>query len=123
MFERKQARDPRAHRIAHHVGAPNPKMREQVGRVAGHEIGAIGAGRVGLLALPMTAVVERDDPAPGAGQGLDPARVHPVHAKVRGEAVNEQDRLAEIVVLRRGVDEGDIDARGRKILRHRRHFA
>ena len=65
LGEREEARDPRAHRIAHHVGALDSQMREQVGRVLGHEIGAIVGGRVELFALPVAAIVERDDAAPG----------------------------------------------------------
>ena len=58
----------------------------------------------------MTAIVERDDAAPGLRQRLDPTRIDPVDAMVGGEAMNEQDRLAQVAALRRDVDERDVDA-------------
>ena len=85
-------------------------MREQVGRVSDHQIGAIVGGRVELCALPVAAIVERDDAAPGLSQRLDPTRIDPVDAMVRGEAMNEQDRLAEVTPLRLHIDERDVDA-------------
>jgi hypothetical protein len=106
----KKARDPRAHRIAHDVGALDPQMRKEVDCIPGHEIGAIIGGRVELLALPMTAVVERHNAAPSLRQRFDPTRVDPVDAKVGGEAMNEQDRLAEIPACRRDIDKRDVDA-------------
>ena len=89
-------------------------MREQVGGVPNHQIEAIVGRSVELFALSVAAIVKRDDAAPGLGEGLDPARTHPVHAIVGGEAVNEQDRLVQVAPLWLGVDEGDVDASGRK---------
>ena len=93
-------------------------MREQVGRVLGHQIGAVVGGQIEFFALPMAAVVERDNPPPCPGERLDPARIDPVDAMVGGEAVDQKDRLAEVVRLRRNVDERDVDAAGRKMLKH-----
>ena len=87
LGEREKARDPRAHRIAHHVGALDPQMRKQVGRVLRHQLGAVVGGQVEFFALPMAAVVEGDDPPPRLGERLDPARLDPIDAMVGGEAV------------------------------------
>jgi hypothetical protein len=65
--------------------------------------------RVKLLALPVTAVVERHDAAASLSEGLDPARTDPIDAMVGGEGVNEQDRLAKVVAVGRYVDERDVD--------------
>jgi len=111
-------RDASAHRIAHHVGALDPQARHEVRRVARHPIGTIVGGSVEFLALPVAAVVERDDPAPGITERLHPARIDPVDAMVRGEAMDQEDRLAAVVALRRDVDESDVDAIGRKMPKH-----
>ena len=116
--ERQERGDARAHRIAHHVGALDPEAPEEIGRVAGHQVGAIVARGVELLARAVAAVVEGDDPPPGMGQRLDPARIDPVDAMVRGEAVDEEDRLAAVVALGGDVDIGDLDAVGRELPQH-----
>jgi len=108
--KREEARDPRAHGIAHDVSALDAQMRKQVDRIPDHKIGAIVTRRVELFALPMTAIVERDDTAPSLRQSFDPTRVDPVHATVGGKAMNEQNRLAQIASLSRNVDKGDVDA-------------
>ena len=54
-------------------------------------------GAYSFWLCPVAAVVERDDPAPGLGEGLHPARIDPVDAMVGGEAVDQEDRLAEVV--------------------------
>ena len=42
----------------------------------------------------MAAIVERNDAAAGARERRHPARTDPVHFLVRGEAVDQHDRLA-----------------------------
>ena len=84
-------------------------MREQVDRVPSHEIGAIVGGRMELFALPVAAIVERHDAAPGLRQRFDPTRVHPVDAMAGGEAMDQQDRLAKVMRPRRDIDERDLD--------------
>jgi hypothetical protein len=90
-------------------------MHEQIGRVFRHQVSVIVARRVELFALSVSAVVERHDAAPCLSESRDPARIDPVDAMVRGEAVNEQDRLVQVAPLRLGVDEGDVDAIRRKM--------
>ena len=75
LGEREEARDPRPHRIAHHVGALDPQMLKQIGRVLGHQFGAIVGGRVELLALPMAAVSKATTRRPArAASRPSPAR-------------------------------------------------
>jgi hypothetical protein len=93
-------------------------MREQIGRVPDHQISVIIGGRVQLFALPMAAVVERDDAASGLSESLDPTRIHPIDAMIRGEAMNEQNWLAKVAAVRRNIDERDLDAVRRKALEH-----
>ena len=61
-----------------------------------------------------------DHAPPGRCQRVDPARVDPVDLRARGEAVDEQDRLAAIARPGGRVDEGDADAIGGKLLHRRR---
>jgi hypothetical protein len=62
----------------------------------------------------VTAVVEGDDAASGLGESCNPTWIDPVDAMVRGEAMNQQDRLAKVAPQRLDVDERDIDAVRRK---------
>ena len=61
----------------------------------------IGLGRIELLALAMAAIVEGDDPPAGLRQRVDPARIDPVDRSARGEAMDQQDRLAAVRPVRR----------------------
>ena len=118
LAQRQEGRNPRAHRIAHHVGAFDVKVLKQIGRVAGHQVRAVVGRLIELLARAVASIVERDHPPPGPGQGLHPARIDPVDAMVGGEAVDQQNRLAAIRPLGRYVDIGDGDAIGREGLEH-----
>ena len=69
-------------------------------------------GRIELLARPVAAIVEGDDPPPRPGQRLDPTRIDPIDAMVRSKAVDQQNRLAAVAPFRRDVDEGDFNALG-----------
>ena len=112
--ERHMGRDPCAHGIAHHVGPPDAEMIEKPAAILRHAVGIVGLRVVELLALPMAPVVEGDDPVSGARQGLHPKRVDPVDRMVRGEAVDEQDRIA-LPLMGRHVDIGDAHAVGIEI--------
>ena len=117
-LQREKARNPGAHRVAHHVGARNAQVIEQVAGVLGHAVRAIGVGIVELLAAPMAAIVERDHPSAGLGQRIDPARIDPVDPMAGREAMHQQDRFAQIRLDRRDVDKGNPHAVGGKFLHH-----
>ena len=108
--QRQEGGDARAHRVAHDVRAVDVQVRQKIGGVARHEIRAVVGRGIELLARAVPAIVERHDPPPGPGQGLDPARIDPVDAMVGGEAVDEQDRLAPIRPLGGHVDIGEVNA-------------
>ena len=78
MVEREHGRDPRAHRIAHDVGAVDAEMIEQIRRVARHQLEAVVLGVVELGAVAVAAYVHGDDPPPVRGQRVDPAGGPPV---------------------------------------------
>ena len=94
MRKREKRGDARAHRIAHHVGAGDAEMVEQAARVLGHRRRAVEARVVELLAVPMPAIVEGDDAAPGLGQRAHPAGIEPIGRNVGGKAVDQEDGLA-----------------------------
>ena len=94
MGEREEGRVPRAHGIAHDVGALEAEMLDQAADVLGHDRGVIGGGIVELARLAVAAIVERDDAPAGARERRHPAGRDPVHFLVRREAVDEHDRLA-----------------------------
>src|SRR5690606_38071057 len=74
---------------------------EQTPRVLGHRRGAVKARIVKLLALPVSAIVEGDRPAPRPGQGAQPMRIAPIGRDIGGEAVDQQDRLP-LAFVRKG---------------------
>ena len=108
--ERESGGDPRAHRIAHHIGARDAEMGEQAPGILRHQRQRISGGIIELVALPVAAVVERDDAPPVAGERLDPLRIDPIDGMVRGKAMDQKDRLAAIGRRRRNVDIGDAHA-------------
>src|SRR5215469_6333629 len=103
MGKRKKSRVPRAHGIAHDVGALEAEMLDQAANVLGHDRGMISGGVVELARLTVAAIVERDDTPPGARQRRHPAGRDPVHFLVRREAVDEYDRLALPLVKKRNL--------------------
>ena len=68
-------------------------MIEQPPRVLRHERRRCSLGIVEFFAGAVAAVVECDDPKAVRRQEPDPARAGPICLHVRGEAVDEQDRL------------------------------
>lgn len=103
--------DPAPHRIAHHVGAAEAQVIDQVRGVPGEQPEPVHFRVVELGALPVAADVHGDHPPPGPLQGVDPAGGAPVDDDVGGEAVDEEDRLAVALV-----EVGDVDAVGGEML-------
>ena len=114
MRERKESRDPRAHRIAHDIGAREPKMIEQSSHILRHDGAVIGGGLVNLAGCAVAAVVERDRATPGACQCRHPAGHDPIDLFVGRKTVNEDDRVA-----RAFVNKGDFHPVVRRKLWHR----
>ena len=93
MRKPKKGGDARAHGIAKHVGSFDAEMIEEPPRVLRHDRAGIGFGIVEFLAGAVAPVVERNDPKAVHRQEPDPARAGPVCLHIRGEAVDEQDRV------------------------------
>ncbi|MNT17299.1 hypothetical protein D3C72_1524410 [compost metagenome] len=117
MGQRQERGDARAHRIAHHMRLGDAEMPEQRRCIAGHLLGVIEGGIIGLAALPMTAIVERDHPVAGIAKRLQPAGKNPIDVGARSKAVNEQDRRTGRISL---VEEGDIQPFMREVRKRRR---
>ena len=91
MVDAEEDGDPRAHRIAHDVGALDGEMIEQRAHIVRHQRHRIVGGIVQLAGGAVAAVVERDGAAAGAGERTHPAGIDPVHLLGRGKAVDEND--------------------------------
>ena len=61
--QRQERGDPRAHRIAHNVGARQRQMIEERAHVLRHDRAVIGGRLIELGRLAVPAIVERDDAA------------------------------------------------------------
>ncbi len=86
-------------------------MREMIDQrhdIFGHFRRVIGGGLVELAGLAVAAIIERDHAAAGARQLGDPARIDPVHLRVRAEAVNQDDRRGMALILAL-IEIGDLD--------------
>ncbi len=116
MLPREEGGDPGAHGIAHHVGAVDGEMVEQIGRVRRHPVRRVSLRVVQLLARSVAAVVDQDRAPSRLGQRRRPARRDPVDAVRRGEAVDQQDRLAEVEAVGRHVAIGQRHAVGEESL-------
>ena len=58
-----------------------------------HIADRVALGIVELVALPMAAMVEGDDPEPSSDECIDPFGADPVHIEIGGKAVDEDDRV------------------------------
>src|SRR4029077_15598627 len=91
---REKGGDPRAHRIAHHIGPRDAEMIEQPPPVLCHRRRTVRVGIVEFAAPSMPPIVISDHPAPRGDECSHPTRVDPVGDQVRGKAVDQQDGLA-----------------------------
>ena len=103
--EREEGGDPRAHRIAHHIGPRDAEMIEQPPPVLCHRRRTVRVGIVEFVAPSMPPIVISDHPAPRGDECSHPTRVDPIGDQVRGKAVDQQDGLALPLV-----EIGDLDA-------------
>jgi glycerophosphoryl diester phosphodiesterase len=94
VVKRERQRDPAAHRDAEYVGAGQAELGGKPGQVGGHLLDGVRAGGPGRPAR--TAVVGRDHPVAGRGEGLD-QRLDLRHGQP--EAADEQQRGAGAVHL------------------------
>src|SRR5262249_19020661 len=104
MGERQERCNARAHRIADHVGAADPKMVNERARVLGHDGAVVGGRIVALGGGAVAAVIESDRAPAGPPPGRPPAGIDPIDGGARGKAVNEHHRLALALV-----EKGDVD--------------
>jgi hypothetical protein len=105
----KKGGDPRAHRIAHHIGRLYAEIIEKRASVFRHLLHGVGGGVMEFFAAAMPPVVEGDDAPPRLGQGLYPLRENPIYRMGRGEPMNEKDGLAAIARRRPLVDKRQAD--------------
>ncbi len=91
-------------------------MVDQSQSIAGHFYNRVSSWIVELGAAAMPAIVEGDHAASGLGQSLDPKRQHPIHRMGRSEAMDQKNRLVEVVSLGRFVNVGNPDTIVRKFL-------
>src|SRR6478736_3788026 len=90
--------DPRPHRIAHHIGALDLQVVEQIARIIGHDRRVVILGVVQLFAASMAAIVERDDTAAVACKRAHPEGKQPVHRMRRSKPVNQQNGFTAVVL-------------------------
>src|SRR5208282_5060100 len=83
-----------AHGVTHHVRTTKAEMVEERTYIVSHDGAVIGSGVIELCRLAMTAIVERDDAAPGARERGHPAGKDPIHLLVGRKAMHEHNRLA-----------------------------
>ncbi len=119
----KKGGDPRAHRIAHHIGRLDMKMIEKGAGILRHFLHGIVSGIIQFFAASMPAIIKGDDPAPRPGQDSYPLRKDPIHRMLRSEPMNEKDRFAALARHRALVDKGQANALIGEFAHLRSHLA